>query len=101
MLYFLHEEFKIPSLFIPTVQLKLTEKKEIMAKSAEKEQAQAANQEENLKNKAFSLFGKSTSDRQKELDKVLLNGAHYMLRNEYGIESDIEFCEENGKMKEI
>lgn len=34
-----------------------------------------------------------------QLDKVLTQGANYMLTLGYGLESDIEHCEENGNMK--
>ncbi len=37
---------------------------------------------------------------QPELNKVLKNGAHQMLSLGYGTESDIEHCEENGRMEE-
>lgn len=33
-----------------------------------------------------------------DLDQILLNGAHRMLELGFGIESDLEFCEENGRM---
>jgi tRNA-splicing ligase RtcB len=33
-----------------------------------------------------------------ELDKILLQGAHYMLSLYYGTEQDLEFCEEHGRM---
>lgn len=33
-----------------------------------------------------------------QLDEILLHGAQYMLRNGFGQPSDIEFCEEQGKM---
>jgi len=36
---------------------------------------------------------------QKELDKVLEEGAWWAVRNGYGTKEDLEFCEENGKMK--
>src|SRR3972149_8441016 len=34
-----------------------------------------------------------------ELDKFLRDGAKHMVKLGYGIESDIEFCEENGRME--
>ena len=37
---------------------------------------------------------------EKELDKVLLHGAAEMLKKGYGIDSDLEFCEEGGFMEE-
>ncbi len=36
---------------------------------------------------------------EKELDNVLKNGAFWAVKNGYGIKEDLEFCEENGKMK--
>jgi tRNA-splicing ligase RtcB len=33
-----------------------------------------------------------------EIDKVLLHGAHYMLKKGFGTENDLEFCEERGCM---
>lgn len=42
--------------------------------------------------------GGNLSLSMNDLDQILLNGAHRMLELGYGIESDLEFCEENGKM---
>lgn len=33
-----------------------------------------------------------------ELDKILVDGAHHMLSMGYGIDSDLEYCEERGSM---
>jgi tRNA-splicing ligase RtcB len=33
-----------------------------------------------------------------ELDRILRDGAHYMLELGFGTESDLEYCEENGRM---
>lgn len=35
---------------------------------------------------------------EKEMDRVLLDGAHHMVKQGYGNENDLEFCEENGRM---
>lgn len=37
---------------------------------------------------------------EKQLNEVLLQGAHWMVANGYGEESDKEFCEESGRLKE-
>lgn len=36
---------------------------------------------------------------EKELDKVLKDGAAWAVKNGYGVKEDLEFCEENGTMK--
>lgn len=36
---------------------------------------------------------------EKEMEKVLLDGAHHMVEQGYGNENDLEFCEENGRMQ--
>lgn len=41
--------------------------------------------------------GKLKFDTQ-EMDRVLRDGAYYMLEQGYGTENDLKLCEENGRM---